>query len=150
VAYSHCLPSGLKDHPRNKSDEQLKFIVDHGGFVGVTMFPPFLKKGTSATVDDFVEAIEYVINICGEQNVGIGTDFTQGYDKEFFDWITLDKGYARRLTNFGDIINPQGIRTIGEWPNITSAMERRGWKTSQIERVIGQNWLDTLKAVWGA
>ena len=79
VAYSHCLPSGLKAHPRNKSDEQLKFIVDHGGFVGVTMFPPFLKKGSAATVDDFVEAIEYVVNICGEENVGIGTDFTQGY-----------------------------------------------------------------------
>ena len=78
VAYSHCLPSGLKAHPRNKSDEQLKFIVDHGGFVGVTMFPPFLKKGSAATVDDFVEAIEYVVNICGEENVGIGTDFTQG------------------------------------------------------------------------
>ncbi len=30
VCYSHCLPSGLKDHPRNKSDEELKFIADHG------------------------------------------------------------------------------------------------------------------------
>jgi membrane dipeptidase len=150
VTYSHCLPSGLKAHPRNKSDEQLKFIVDHGGFVGVTMFPPFLKKGTSATVDDFIEAIEYVIGICGEDSVGIGTDFTQGYGREFFDWITLDKGYARRLTDFGDIVNPEGIRTIGEWPNITSAMERRGWKASRIEHVIGRNWLNTLKEVWGA
>lgn len=150
VTYSHCLPSGLKDHPRNKSDAQLKFIVDHGGFVGVTMFPPFLQKGTSATVDDFVEAIEYVIRICGEKNVGIGTDFTQGYGKDFFDWITLDKGYARRLTSFGDVINPAGIRTIGEWPSITSAMEGRGWKASRIESVIGQSWLTLLKAVWGA
>lgn len=41
VAYTHCLPSGLKSHPRNKSDEQLRFIVENGGFVGVTMFPPF-------------------------------------------------------------------------------------------------------------
>lgn len=150
VAYSHCLPSGLKDHPRNKSDAQLKFIVDHGGFVGVTMFPPFLKNGTSATVDDFVEAIEYVIGICGENNVGIGTDFTQGFDQKFYDWITLDKGYARRLTNFGDVINPDGIRTIGEWPNITATMERKGWKSARIERVIGQNWLNLLKTVWGA
>ena len=36
VCYSHCLPSGLKEHPRNKSDAELKFIADHGGFVGVT------------------------------------------------------------------------------------------------------------------
>jgi membrane dipeptidase len=150
VAYSHCLPAGLKAHPRNKSDEQLKFIADHGGFVGVTMFPPFLKRGSSATVDDYVEAIEYVINICGTQGVGIGTDFTQGYGRPFFDWITHDKGYGRKLTDFGEVINPEGIRTIGEWPNLTAAMEKRGWSTGQIEGVIGNNWLTLLRNVWGA
>jgi membrane dipeptidase len=51
VCYSHCLPSGLKEHPRNKSDEELKFIADHGGFVGVTMFAPFLAKGIDSTID---------------------------------------------------------------------------------------------------
>ena len=91
VAYTHCLPAGLKEHPRNKSDAQLKFIADKGGFVGVTMFPPFLKRGPKSTVDDYVEAIEYVIGIAGEDQVGIGTDFTQGYGQEFFDWITHDK-----------------------------------------------------------
>ena len=101
VAYSHCLPAGLKAHPRNKSDEQLKFIVDHGGFVGVTMFPPS-SSGAAAHVDDYVEAIDYVVNICGEDSVGVGTDFTQGYGQPFFDWITHDKGYARRLTDFGE------------------------------------------------
>ncbi|MFT4116824.1 dipeptidase [Bradyrhizobium sp.] len=150
VTYSHCLPAGLKTHPRNKSDEQLKFIVDRGGFVGVTMFPPFLKRGPQATVDDYVEAIEYVINICGEQSVGIGTDFTQGYGKPFFDWITHDKGYGRRLTDFGDVINPEGMRTIGDWPNLTAAMERRHWSAKRIEGVIGANWLSVLREVWGA
>lgn len=150
VAYSHCLPAGLKAHPRNKSDEQLKFIVDHGGFVGVTMFPPFLKRGPQSNVDDYVEAIEYVVNICGDERVGIGTDFTQGYGKPFFDWITHDKGYGRRLTDFGDVINPEGIRTIGEWPNLTAAMEKRGWRSARIERVIGANWLSVLREVWGA
>ncbi|WP_295041340.1 membrane dipeptidase, partial [Salinicola sp.] len=66
VCYSHCLPSGLKEHPRNKSDDELKFIADHGGFVGVTMFTPFLKAGVNATVEDYVEAIVYIMNIVGE------------------------------------------------------------------------------------
>ena len=47
VAYSHCLPSGLKEHPRNKSDDELRFIAERGGFIGVTMFPAFLKRGTA-------------------------------------------------------------------------------------------------------
>src|SRR4051812_15802662 len=80
VCYSHCLPYGLKAHPRNKTDEELRFIADHGGFVGVTMFAPFLAKGTDSTIDDYAEAIEYVMNIVGEDSIGIGTDFTQGQD----------------------------------------------------------------------
>jgi membrane dipeptidase len=150
VAYSHCLPSGLKAHPRNKSDDELRFIAERGGFIGVTMFPPFLKRGTASTVDDYVEAIGYVIDIAGEDCVGIGTDFTQGYERPFFDWITHDKGYARKLTEFGDIVNPEGIRTIGEFPNLTAAMHRAGWNETRIRKVIGGNWLALLDEVWKA
>ncbi len=150
VAYSHCLPSGLKDHPRNKSDAQLKFIADRGGFIGVTMFPTFLERGVNATVDDYVEAIDYVINIVGEDVVGIGTDFTQGYGKPFFDWLTHDKGAGRRLTDFGDIINPKGIRTIGEFPNLTTTMEKAGWPERKIRKIMGENWVRVLRDVWGS
>ena len=85
VCYSHACPSALKKHPRNKSDEELRFIVDHGGFVGVTMFAPFLAKGIDSTIDDYVETIEYVMNIVGEDAIGIGTDFTQDHDQDFFE-----------------------------------------------------------------
>ena len=150
VAYTHCLPAGLKEHPRNKSDEQLKFIADHGGFVGVTMFPPFLRKGPQSTVDDYVEAIDYVVNLVGEDCVGIGTDFTQDHDESFFDWITLDKGYARRLTRFGEISNPKGVQRIGELPNVTAAMQRAGWPERKIRKIMGENWLRVLEVVWGS
>ena len=149
VCYSHCLPSGLKEHPRNKSDQELKFIADHGGFVGVTMFAPFLKKGIDSTIEDYCEAIEYVMNIVGEDAIGIGTDFTQGHGQEFFEWLTHDKGYARRLTDFGKIINPKGIRTIGEFPNLTEALLKRGFSEAQVRKVMGENWVRVLKDVWG-
>jgi membrane dipeptidase len=149
VCYSHCLPSGLKEHPRNKSDDELRFIAEHGGFVGVTMFTPFLRAGIDATVDDYVEAIEYVMNIVGEDAIGIGTDFTQGQDGAFFEWLTHDKGYARRLTRFGEIINPEGIRTIGEFPNLTEALLKRGMTEPQVRKIMGENWVRVLKDVWG-
>jgi len=148
VCYSHCLPAGLKQHPRNKTDEQLRFIASRGGFVGVTMFPPFLKRGIEATVDDYVEAIGYVVNLVGEDSVGFGTDFTQGYGQEFFDLITHDKGRHRRLTDFGTVLNPEGIRTIAELPNLTAAMERAGWRSGLIEKIIGGNWLRVFREVW--
>ena len=149
VCYSHIAPAGLKDHPRNKTDAQIRTIVEKGGFVGVTMFPPFLKRGTDSTVDDYVEAMDYIINIAGEDAVGYGTDFTQGYDRPFFDWITMDKGYARKLTEFGEILSLEGIGCIGETSNLTAAMERAGWREPRIRKVMGENWLRVLKDVWG-
>ena len=113
------------------------------------MFPPFLKRGPDSTVDDYVEAIDYVVNLVGEDAVGIGTDFTQGHGPDFFEWITRDKGFGRKLTEFGDIINPEGIRTIGEFPNLTAAMERADWTERKIRKVMGENWVRLLREVWG-
>lgn len=149
VCYSHCLPSGLKEHPRNKSDAELKFIADHGGFVGVTMFAPFLAKGIDATIDDYAEAIEYTMNLVGEDAIGIGTDFTQGHGQDFFEYLTHDKGYARRLTSFGKIINPLGIRTVGEFPNLTETLLKRGHPERVVRKIMGENWVNVLKDVWG-
>jgi membrane dipeptidase len=149
VAYTHCLPLGLKQHPRNKSDEDLRFIADHGGFIGVTMFTPFLKRGGDSNVDDYIEAIDYIINIAGEEKVGIGTDFTQGHDDSFFKWITQDKGYARTLTEFGEIKFPDGFATIGDFPNLTAAMARAGWSETRICNILGLNWMRLLDEVWG-
>ena len=149
VCYSHICPSALKAHPRNKSDEEIRFIVDHGGFVGVTMFPPFLAKGNFSTIDDYVTTIDHVVRIAGEESVGVGTDFTQDQDQAFFDWLTHDKGYARKLVHFEPIQNPAGIRTIGEFPNLTRALQKAGWSEQKIRRIMGENWLRLLREVWG-
>ena len=148
VVFSHVLPAELKQHPRNKETRQLKAVADRGGLIGVTMFPPFLPKGTASTVDDYAEIIEWMVDRCGEDHVAYGTDFTQGYGEAFFEWITRDKGYARQLTQFGEVKNPKGIERIEETPNLTAALDRRGWPTSRIEKVMGLNWVAYLKRVW--
>lgn len=148
VCYSHCLPASLKSHPRNKSDEELRHIADNGGFVGVTMFPPFLKKGSRSTLADIVEAIDHVIGIAGEDNVGIGTDSTQGYGSEFFEYLSRDKGYARKLVEFGGILPLREFETIADMPNLTTAMEKAGWSEARITKVLGENWLRILEEAW--
>lgn len=153
VAYTHCAPAGLKDHPRNKSDEQLKFIVDRGGFVGFATYPPFMAQGEAATVEDCVDVLDYLVNLVGEESVGIGTDFTQDQDAAFFDYLSLDKSRARRVVPKhpgGTVTMPDGLRRIGDFPNLTATMERRGWPEARIRKVMGENWLRFLKEVWGA
>ena len=148
VVMSHVLPKELKAHPRNKSWAQLKAVVDRGGLVSVTMFPAFLPKGPASTVDDYAAAIDLVVAHCGEDNVGFGTDFTDGQPPEFFEWLMRDKGYARTLTDFGSVKNPTGIETIQETSNLIAALERRRWTSARIDKVIGRNWIEYLSSVW--
>ncbi|MGI9408515.1 MAG: dipeptidase [Hyphomicrobiaceae bacterium] len=152
VAYTHCAPAALFDHPRNKSDAQLKGIADQGGFVGYATYPMFLARGADSTVEDCVEGIEHLVNLIGEDNVGIGTDFTQDQDVAFFDYLSCDKGTGRRIVpprpNGGVTVMPEGLRTIGDFPNLTRTMLNRGWPEARVRKVMGENWLRFLDEVW--
>src|SRR5690625_2961156 len=112
VTYSHVTPSGLHAHPRNKSDEQLRFIAQRDGFVGVATTPTFLRNGYDSNIDDYAEAIKYVMNLVGEEQVGLATDSVQDQPAEFVDWISHDKGCGRRLVDFGGIPTLSGFENL--------------------------------------
>jgi membrane dipeptidase len=150
VAYTHTLPAAHKAHPRNKTDEQLRLLAEHDGFVGLTFFPAFLRNGPNATIDDYLEAAEHVIDVVGEERVGIGTDFTEDQPPAFFDYITRDKGEGRRLVEFGPVVLPQGLQRIADLRALPEAMAGRGWSEQRVRRVLGENWLGFLREVWGA
>ena len=150
VAYTHCCPM-LKQHPRNKTDEQLRAIADAGGFVGFASYTPFLPKGEDSTIDDCVAAIGHVIDVVGEEGVGIGTDWVQDQDLAFFAYLSADKGRGRRTsTPYGKVpAMPRGLETLADFRNFIPAMERAGWTETRIRRVLGENWLRFLGEVWG-
>lgn len=152
VAYTHCCPTGLKDYPRNKTDAELRRVAERGGFIGVATYPPFLPWGDETTVDHCVEVFEYVIDVVGEDAVGIGTDFTQDQDVAFFEWLRADKGHGRVLVPGRARVPklPAGLERLRDFPNLTAAMERRGWAEARIRKVLGENWLRFLGEVWGA
>ncbi|WP_346891193.1 dipeptidase [uncultured Roseibium sp.] len=148
LAYTHCAPKALKDHPRNKSDEDLRMVADSGGMVGVTMFPPFMPRGSESTLEDYLEVIEYVINLCGEEQVGIGTDFTQDVPPEAMAYFLHYKGYGRSLLQPKGVVFPEEFKRIEQYPNLTNAMERRGWSEDRISRILGANWTRLFREVW--
>lgn len=150
VAYTHCCPM-LKQHPRNKTDEQLRTIAAAGGFVGFASYTPFLPKGEESTLDDCIAAMNYLINLVGEESVGIGTDWVQDQDIGFFQYLSADKGRGRPTTKPYAKVPPmpKGLETLGDFGNFIPAMERAGWSETRIRRVLGENWLRFLGDVWG-
>jgi membrane dipeptidase len=53
------------------------------------------------------------------------------------------------LVGFGKIINPLGIRTVGEFPNLTETLLKRGHSERVVRKIMGENWVNVLKDVWG-
>ncbi|MBM3503687.1 MAG: membrane dipeptidase [Alphaproteobacteria bacterium] len=149
VCYTHTCPRALRDHPRNKSDEELRLIADHGGFIGVTRFTVLLRRGQNSDLEDYLDAIEHTIDVAGEQNVGIGTDMVQDQPDALTEYCIRDKGYARQLTDFGTVKELKGLERHHEMPNVTAAMLARGWSETRVRAVMGENWLRYLTEVWG-
>ena len=150
VAYTHCCPM-LKQHARNKTDEQLRFIADAGGFVGFASYTPFLPWGDDTTLDHCIEAMDTLISLVGEENAGIGTDWVQDHDIGFFDYLSADKGKGRPTATPHSKVPPmpKGLETLADFRNFIPAMERRGWSEGRIRRILGENWLRFLGEVWG-
>ena len=82
-------------------------------------------------------------------NERFGTDFTQGHGREAYDYWVRDKGTGRMLLpRLESVVFPDGFGTIQEFPNLTAAMERRGWTATRIRRVMGDNWVRIFREVW--
>ena len=150
--FSHVLPAGMKDIGRNKSDELIRAVGKRGGIVGLSQFGPFMQKGNESTIDDYVVACDYVIDLAGEDNVGIGSDASQGHGRPsvFMEWCNHDKGYARQLTPYGHdkVVKPLG--PLKDRALLCDAMQRAGWSDMRMRKVLGENWMNYLKTVWGA
>ncbi len=152
VCISHVLPRALKDVRRNKPDALLAGCAGQGGIVGVSLFAPGLAAGNEATVENYLDAMEHVIGVAGEDHVGIGTDFSQDRPRPspWLLWANRDKGSARTLTEFGSvrIEKPRGLRRIGDLPHLTERMRARGWGEPLVRKLLGGNWLRVLEAAW--
>lgn len=151
VAFTHANPISLCNHPRNKTDEAIKAVAAKGGVVGATIFPAFLPAGNNSTLENFIDVIDYLVEMIGIDHIGVGTDFTEGQPKEWFDWILSGKskkGPALELNH--PLKNPEGIQGTTDFPNLTAALLNRGYSELGIRKILGENIMRLFNQVWRA
>ncbi len=61
-------------HPRNLNDDQLRAIAETNSKVGINLYPVFVD-GEKGSIENIIRHIDYIMNIAGEKNIGIGCDF---------------------------------------------------------------------------
>lgn len=75
-----------------------------------------------ATVQDYVDHIDHIVEVAGIDHVGIGTDFDGGGGVE-------------------------GCYDVSELPNITTELVKRGYTEEQIEKIWGGNIMRVMQEV---
>ena len=155
VAITHANARSFCDHPRNKEDEALKLLAEKGGVVGATSFANFLPRTFDSTVEDFVDAIDDMVQRIGIDHVAIGTDSTHDQPLEFWQYIASQQG-TKYPSTFADTTvrsteqsyQPKGIASPAEFPNLADALLNRGYSAEEITRLLGGNWLSLFERVW--
>jgi membrane dipeptidase len=157
ISINHTGCRALTDLPRNKSDEELRLVASRGGFVGI-YFMPFLSPDSVAEPEDVVAHIDHAVNVCGEDHVGIGTDGGT---------TAVDDMAAYRARTRAEIAERRaaGIGATGENPDTLPFVERlsgptqfrqlirllraRGYSQRRIEKIMGLNFLNHAREIWG-
>ena len=155
VAITHANARTFCGHRRNKEEEALVALAEKGGVVGATSFANFLPKGFDSTVEDFVDAIDDMVERIGIDHVAIGTDSTHDQPLEFWHYISSQQG-TKFPSTFADgsipytelSFQPQGIDSPAEFPNLADALANRGYSGEDITRLLGGNWMRLFERVW--
>lgn len=153
VVFSHSSVKALNPHPRNITDEQIKAVAAKGGVVGLCPHSVMtVMKGRSSwpTVDDFIDHIAYVMDLVGEDFVGIGTD---RWMRPTLAYKMLRVEFERTLPGFfgqftGEQKHVDGFNFYDHWSNLVEHLQKRRFTDAQICKILGGNFVRVFKAVF--
>ncbi|MEI7462447.1 MAG: membrane dipeptidase [Pirellula sp.] len=128
VHASHQNARAICNWQRQFSDDQIQFVIERDGVLGVSMDVIMLQDGfvrgktkPTATLERAVDQIDHVCQLSGSiRHVGIGTD--------------LDGGYGNEQT-------PADLNRYRDLQTLTAIMQRRGFPKADIESFFHGNWL---------
>jgi membrane dipeptidase len=149
VAFTHVGPRVLYDHPRNKTDEELRLLARRGGVAGANAFPEFLAAGWHAKLSDFLDTVDYMVELLGVDHVALGLDLTEGRSKQ--DFLKWEAGKSKQQQPLGmewPVVYPEGLRSAADLPNITDGLLKRGYSETAVQQILGGNLLRLFETVW--
>ena len=156
VAFTHTGCAALNDHPRNRTDAEIRACAEKGGVIGI-YFMPFLNEGKQPTADDVLRHLEHMIQVAGEDHVSIGTDggispevLTPEFKAQHAKFIQerraagisapgeTEEGYL-----FANELNtPRRLETLAD------LLLARGHGSARVEKILGSNLLRVLTETW--
>jgi membrane dipeptidase len=156
VAFTHTGSAAVADHPRHRTDAELRAVAEKGGVSGVFVMP-YLAGGKQPSAADVIRHLEHMLNVAGEDHVSIGTDGTispavldQKYKDSFAETTRKRKEAgiaAPGETEDGylfanDLNTPRRLETLGQM------LADKGHSATRIEKILGGNLVRVFKDSW--
>jgi membrane dipeptidase len=155
VLLTHTGCIAIHQHPRNKTDEQLKAVADKGGVVGIYVLPYLTPSPKQPNLDDYMAHMCHALNVCGEDHVGIGSDSLMSpFDTSPEAMAEFNKETERRKAT--GVAAPEedrplyveGLNHPRRCETITDALLKRGYSERVAEKVLGLNFVNALTEIW--
>jgi membrane dipeptidase len=156
VAITHTGCAALAERPRNKTDDELRWLADRGGVAGIYLMP-FLRMQGQPMAEDLIRHVEHAINVCGEDHVGIGTDggisaarLTEKSRRLFREDIER----RRRLGISAPGEDPEvylflpDLNTPRRFETIARKLLDRHHSEARVAKILGGNFLRLMRETW--
>jgi membrane dipeptidase len=161
VIVSHSCSKAVVYHDRGKTDELARAIAEQGGYFGVVVVPGFVKDSPGATLKDFVRHVEHLVDVCGIDHVGVGTDKggpgpTTGTIIPFpeeLPWLAPGQfswsGFRTEEHRLTADYNTEDFQDFADWPNVTVALAEAGFSEDELRKLLGVNFLRAFRDIVG-
>jgi membrane dipeptidase len=157
VICSHTNVGAIADNPRCVSDRLIDAIAGTGGVIGLTAVNDFHVRGRGELdvahsprigLDQHIDQMDYLRHRVGVDHIGVGPDFVDGRGLDY-DLYNRTVSINRSIISDGPWLYLEGFEDISELPNVVAKMHERGWSSTDIDKVMGGNWLRVYEEVWG-
>jgi len=154
---THAGSAAVHPHLRNKSDEQMRALVDKGGVIGIYDLFYLAPAGRQPDLNDYMAHMTHALNVCGEDHVGIGSDTTftamAWSDEERAAWnAETDRRVAAGVAapeEDGRLPLTEGLNRPDRTLVIADALLDRGYASRVVEKVLGGNFIRAFGEIWG-
>lgn len=75
IIASHSNSKTICNNKRNLTDEQIKFIIDNKGLIGINYYTYFINDKDDCSIDEMCKHVEYILSLGGEHILSLGSDF---------------------------------------------------------------------------
>lgn len=156
VAFTHTGCAALNDHPRNRTDAELRAVAEKGGVSGI-YFMPFLSEGRQPAAADVIRHVEHMIQVAGEEHVSIGTDggvsaeiVDQAFKDRFVDNVRRRRaaGISAPGETEDGYLFANELNTPRRLETLADMLVARGHGATRVEKILGRNLLRVMADAW--